>query len=172
MRARGAIQGSRGQRTRGFTLLELLAALALISMVSALGLSRVSLFTTRARLDAFVSEFRAFDAHARLRARTAGPVRVAYDPIKRVFEATDLETGERTSRLGIADEFHVVFTIDDPSRSPLSQEAHATSYRIDREGRSLDAEIVVTLQDQTKRIAVDGLLGTSRVREKSAESAP
>jgi len=157
------------ERSRAFTLVELLATLVLVSLSVTLGAARLSVLSARAQLDDAASRLVDFDARARLLARAEGSLWLVWDDSKNALVAHRLEDGGEASRLELGDSYRVRFEVRSHRRSGTGSASERLL--IDRDGRSVDAEWIVTDSKDvslTRRVRVAGDAGVARVAPETA----
>lgn len=139
-------------RGRGLTLIELLAVVVILSMVA--GVATVGLAATNdaAQLRAAVAGWQDLDARARITARTVRPVTLAMDP-----EGSRLVV--RASVVGGVGELLAEYQFPRGATGHMEGDGPIDRIDVDRQGRSIDYDVAVTLGDRVNRFAVRGLTG-------------
>lgn len=136
----------------GFTLLELLAALTLASLVLGVVAVRLSASNEQARLTAAAGELRDLDRRARLYARSHGTASLL--PIREEGGRPGLALRAWPSGEGIA---RAVF--DEDVRVFLRGEDSGGGLLFDRSGRCADYEVLLRAGDREARWRVSGTTG-------------
>ncbi len=140
------------ENTAGFTVLELLAVVSLLSLAMALGATRLGLATDEAHLSRALADLLEVDARARLLSRSGGAVSVSLEtePLRLV-----LRRARARDVLGstVLPQNVLVRLTDLVSREAIDE------IRFDRAGRSRDYWVEVRLGDAQVRRTVAGLTG-------------
>ncbi len=136
----------------GFTVLELLAVVSLLSLAMALGATRLGVATDQAHLSRALADLLEMDARARLLGRSGGAVCLSLgsDPARLVLVCA--RAGDILQATALPRDVLVRLT------DPLSREA-LDKIRFDRAGRSCDYWVEVRLGDAQERRTVAGLTG-------------
>jgi prepilin-type N-terminal cleavage/methylation domain-containing protein len=134
--------------TRAFTLLEVLLAIAIVTIAGAIGVGVLSTTSTAAELLAVESELVALDRTGRIAAQTGSPciLRSLDD-----HELALLRMNERISEASFATNVSISFLDDQAQRLEL--------IRFDRCGQSDDYQALITLGNAERRLTVAGLTG-------------
>ncbi len=135
--------------SRGFTLLEVLAVVVLLSMVAGTLTVHVGSVSDSARFRAAGARILDFDASARLFARSEGPVLLAVGVEGRGLTLSQVHTGEPLLRLDLGESASVVLAVE-PRQSWVL---------IDRLGRSVDYEIKLTSGERSSHWKIAGVSG-------------
>lgn len=143
---------------RGFSLIEILAVISLLSLTLMFAASRISLASEAAQHAKTVQRLHDLDARARLQAQGAGSVRLQRSGSHQV-ELIRNRTGERLQRIELPSESTIRLI---EVRGPV-ESLPATSLVFDQSGRSSDYEWTVRTGDRRTRIHVMGLTGWVRV---------
>lgn len=163
---REAVSASR-RRVGGFTLLELLATLTLVTLSFSLGAANLSVLSDRARLDELSSKIRDFHGRARLLARAEGSMWIEWDEAASTIRARRYEGGIEILSLSIDKRFLLRLDVtDDSRRAPITDPLR---YLIDRDGRSNDVAWIVKDRDDpatTRRIEVSGSTGACDIEKR------
>ena len=120
--------------SRGFTLLEVLAVVVLLSMVAGTLTVHVGSVSDSARFRAAEARLTDFDARARLFARTEGPVLLTVGDGGHTVTLSQAKTGAALLRVDLGEGTSVALEVE-PRQSWVL---------IDRLGRSLDYELELT----------------------------
>lgn len=148
----------------GLTLVEVLAATALLGLVGSLFLESFSGVTERARVQALVRGLEQLDARARLHARTGTPVAIALDPAQRRLLAIVRGSGETLTAVEVPDRCEVALL--------RGAAIHEKSVVLERGGASPDYAFDVKSTFGETRIDVSGLTGwTTTVLVHAPEGA-
>ena len=134
---------------RGFTLLEVLAVIVLVSLVLGVTLPGLGASSALAHQRRAVAEVRDFDARARLHARAGGPVVLALEEEGRVLSLRRWPRGELLARTAWGGDVAV----------ELRDEADDDEVYFDRAGRSADYDVVVRSDERVARWQVAGWTG-------------
>lgn len=134
---------------RGFTLIEVLVTIVLVSMVTALGVGLLSGSSTAAdviRIEAAVLDA---DRRARLAARTSGPVDVAFDQRRMALVLVRVGSGERVGQIDLPDGCRVELRTSGGERSP----------RFGRDGRTRDYLVTIRYRNAAGTSRICGATG-------------
>ena len=132
--------------SRGFTLLEVLAVVVLLSMVAGTLTVHVGSVSDSARFRAAEARLVDFDARARIFARSEGPVLLAVGEGGRELTLHQARTGAPLLRVDLNERASVALKVE-PRQSWVL---------IDRLGRSVDYELELTTGERTSRWRVAG----------------
>lgn len=145
---------------RGFTLIEMLAVIVVLTLVAALGISGLSSTGSAAALMKVIGECRGLDAQARLAARTCGSsVMIKLDADSRRIELIQRDNLAQLSEVSLPADVSVRFEIDG---------AASDTVMVDRLGKSADYSVVVNYQGHQRRIELAGITGATRTLESEA----
>ena len=136
-------------RFRGFTLIEVLAVIVILSIVAGVATVGLASATDSARLAGAVSQWRDLDARARLFSRTTGPVVMNLNRDHTMVRLFVVESGELLSQVVLPPEVTGHFRTDQPTDAIV----------FDRTGGSPDYEVQVKTVDSIVRWYVYGLTG-------------
>ena len=136
-------------RFRGFTLIEVLAVIVILSIVAGVATVGLASATDSARLAGAISQWRDLDARARLFSRTTGPVVMNLNRDHTMVRLFVVESGELLSQVVLPPEVTGHFRTDQPTDAIV----------IDRTGGSPDYEVQVKTVDSIVRWYVYGLTG-------------
>ena len=144
------------ERVPGFTLIEVLAVIVIISLVA--GVCTVALASTAqsARLNAAAARWRDLDAHARLFARTVGPVTMSLN---------ESATAVRLHRRG-SQELASELRLPPGARGRLRADQSSDSVLFDSFGRSVDYEVEMYTDDRLLKWRVLGMTGAIRSEDR------
>ena len=133
----------------GYTLIEVLVSIAIISMASALGiglLSRSSAAADAARIEAGVLDA---DRRARVAARASGPVDLVFDQRRVALCLVRVNSGEHFGRIDLPAGCRVEVCSVGTARSP----------RFGRDGRTSDYVVRVTCDGIIQHRRISGATG-------------
>src|SRR5262245_37813090 len=99
--------------TRAFTLVEVLAVIAIISLVAAAGTIGLVASTDQARLHALVSSCKDMDGHARLLAQTGKPLFMAVDVDRKVVVLRPVHDEEICSTCELPSQWSIAMRVND-----------------------------------------------------------
>ncbi len=136
---------------RGFTLLEVLAVVALLSIAASICLASLGSAHESAAARALAASIRELDARGRLAARTLGAVDLVADRETSTVSTRLSATGEVLSSVDVGKE-----------RSVRLSDARANeilAVRLDRSGRSIDYSAQVVSSGGTTTLRFSGLTG-------------
>lgn len=136
----------------GFTVIELLAVVSLLSLVMALGAVRLGVATDEAHLSRALADLLEMDARARLLGRSDGAVSLSLESEPKRLVLVRARGGDVLQSTVLPRDASVRLT-DPGSRAPLNE------IRFDRAGRSCDYEVEVRLGEHQARRTVAGLTG-------------
>ena len=134
---------------RGFTLIEVLAVIVILSIVAGVATVGLVSATDSARLAGAISQWRDLDARARLFSRTTGPVVMDLNRDHTIVRLVVVESGERLSRIELPPDVTGHFRTDRPTDAIV----------FDRTGGSVDYEVQMHTDDGVVRWHVYGLTG-------------
>ncbi len=136
----------------GFTLLELLAVVVLLSLTFTVTGVRLAATSTRAKLQATASRLRDLDAHTRLLARSGEPASLRLDGTQRHVNVQGIRSTE------------LLATVTLPAEVTVQVRASSGDETItfDRLGRSKDYRVTVQAGETVLRWHVYGLTGYIR----------
>lgn len=135
---------------RGFTLIEVLAVVALLGIVFAVGAARLANGGEAARWRAAVATVGQADAHARLLAQRGTPVLIELDDagaglhVRAISSEDDVQTAD-ARRFGMPPGVTVMLT--------------SKAIEVDRRGRGADYTVTLRQGAMTRRVGVRGLTG-------------
>jgi prepilin-type N-terminal cleavage/methylation domain-containing protein len=135
---------------RAFTLIELLAVLVILGVVTALGLGGLAAADTSSKRQSFDSALRDLDAKARLLARMHGAVVVE-------FEEAQIHVRERTS---LATRWNLPIPDDAQVLAHSLDGSQLQSVLIDAAGRTMDVRITRHWGDLSRHWSLEGFTGT------------
>lgn len=147
------------RRDAGFTLIEMLAVLVLLSLTAGASVFALADTTERARLDDVRSEVLAMDARARLLARGArgggGAVRIVREPASGSGSL-------RVARASTGEVLHVV-DLHPPIEARLRIDGQVIrELLVDTRGETPDYEIVLSTPSEARVFRVSGVTGLAR----------
>ena len=142
-------------RFRGFTLIEVLAVIVILSIVAGVATVGLASATDSARLAGAVSQWRDLDARARLFSRTTGPVVMNLNRDHTMVRLFVVESGELLSQVELPPEVTGHFRTDQPTDAIV----------FDRTGGSPDYKVQMNTVDGIVRWHVYGLTGLVREDE-------
>ena len=146
--------------SRGFTLLEVLGVVVLLSMVAGTLTVHVASVSDAARFRAAGARLVDFDARARLFARSEGPVLLAVGDGGRELTLSQVHTGERLLRVDLGERASVALEVE-PRQSWVL---------IDKLGRSVDYELELTSGERRSRWRISGASGWVEAVEEEEEN--
>ena len=136
-------------RHTAFTLVEMLAVIALVSLAFGLLATGFSASTDRARLDASASQILDLDRRARILAQRSARVALRFDAS--IARSVVLEVGgEGVGRVSLQADASVEARTDDDTLDVV---------RFDRLGRSVDYSVLIGSAGGQRRFDVSGLTG-------------
>ena len=135
--------------SRGFTLIEVLAVVLLLSMVAGMLTVHVGRVSDSARFRAAGARLVDFDARARLFARSEGPVLLAVGDGGQELTLSQAQTGEPLLRVDLHEGTSVALKVE-PRQSWVL---------IDRLGRNVDYELELTRGERMSRWRIAGASG-------------
>jgi prepilin-type N-terminal cleavage/methylation domain-containing protein len=138
----------RTSRTHGFTLLELLVVLVLISLVTGSIVPSISAVSDRAVKDQLIADLINLDARARLLAETHASSTIRYDP-----SSGRLQLIVRNPKESLIQEVHVPESVLFGFEQPLGE------HYFDRFGRTVDYAYIVRIDQSHTSIRFNGLTG-------------
>lgn len=143
----------------GFTLLEVLAVVALLSMVTAALTVHLASVSESARFRAAEARLLDLDARARLLARSATTVLLAVADGGRALTLSEVRTGAPLARVDL----------DEGASVTLEVEPNQSWVLIDRLGRSVDYELELQSGEQKSRWSIAGGSGWTETVETEEE---
>ena len=149
----------RGRRGRGFTLIEVLAVIVIISMAGGLTIVSLSSVSDAAAFRAASARSRELDGKARLFARTGTPVKLSATTDHDGLVVQTVGTGEVLATTSMPSEVTVYLGMED-------QQTRAVTF--DRSGRSADYRIILGRAESFTVLKVSGLTGAMFKQEGGA----
>ncbi len=150
---------TRRPRTLGFTLLELLAVVVLLTLTFSIAGVRLAATSTRAKLHTAASRLRDLDAHTRLLARSGEPASLQLDAGQRRVSVHAILSTELLATVALPAEVSVEV------RTSSGEEA----ITFDRLGRSKDYRVAMQAGETVLRWQVYGLTGYIRADGRGAD---
>ncbi|MBI4881780.1 MAG: prepilin-type N-terminal cleavage/methylation domain-containing protein [Planctomycetes bacterium] len=136
----------------GFTVIELLAVVSLLSLAMVLGATRLGRATDEARFSRALADVLELDARARLLARSGGAVSLQVGDDRARLVLSRARGGALLGSTTLPRDVTVRLT--DPATGKMLAEV-----RFDRAGRSPDYDVEVALEERRVRRSVAGLSG-------------
>ncbi len=134
---------------RGFTLIELMAVIIILSLTAALGAVRLSSVSNQTALKSAIARWRDLDAKARLHARAGTPITIVLTKNESEMTIQNTQTHEILATA----------TWPDFLSFSLQTDSSENSIPLSRTGTSPDYALLFSTNDQTQRFHCFGLTG-------------
>ena len=133
----------------GFTLVELLAVIVIITLTTGIVTVGLASANTSAQLRGAVAQWRTLDARARTLSRALGPVTMRYDEQPQLLQLSRVESDELLAKIQLPKKVHADLVTEHPTDTIV----------FDRLGRSLDYDVTATIESHSIAWHVCGLTG-------------
>ena len=141
---------------KGFTLIEVLAVVTLLSMVAGFGVWSLAAANERAQIDGTAGRLQQLDRRARLAARTNGPTLFMYDTASHTIRIERIADQKRIAVHRLPDNTTISIKVVNPENGNRRM---VKTIDFDRVGRSADYEGTIERNNASRHWRTNGLTG-------------